>query len=432
MTNPLTQSWQRQLFAPESCVGRVTGASMLRVDFVLPGVSLGDRVSVQTSGGPRVAEVVQVNGKSVTAQWTEGCAAVRAGSTVRKGVPVARGIPLSPLAGRVVRVAEADSFPESTPAAESVLRPAPQKREPSTGLHTGVAALDAMLPLIRGQRTVLMAGSGVGKSSLLRLLAETWHGRVVLALIGEREREVLEWNRWLAASHHLAIAETASSSIAERLQSLPISLQLAQSAAAAGEHVLLLVDSMTRWARAAVQVTDPSASPRTLPLWVRERLAQFVEHCGQFDRGSITLVMAVLVERDDVHDPLADELRSLTDAHWVLDRGRSEAGVWPPLDLTRSVTRLGSLQGGSETHWARNALRQVFALVERSRDAVELGVYRTGESAELDVAIQLERAWAQLAQRTRTEPGSAERELLQLMQRWASLRSLSSSGGSRP
>lgn len=431
MTNQLTASWQRRLLARESCVGRVTAASTLRVDFVLPGVSLGERVSVQTVGGSRVAEVVEVNGTRVTAQWAEGCAAVRAGSTVCRGVPIARRIPLLPLAGRVVRVAEADSVTPSTAGVESVLRPAPQKLEPSTRLHTGVAALDAMLPLVRGQRTVLMAGSGVGKSSLLRLLADTWQGRVVLALVGEREREVMEWNRWLGASHHLAIAEPASSSIAERLQSLPVSLQLAQAAAAAGEHVLLLVDSMTRWTRAAVQVTDPSASPRTLPLWVRERLAQFVEHCGQFDRGSITLVMAVLVERDDIHDPLADELRSLTDAHWALDRSRSEAGVWPPIDLTRSVTRLGSLQGGGETQLARDALRQVFALVERSRDAIELGVYRTGESAELDVAIQIERAWAQLAQRTRTEPGFAERELLQLMRPWTTLRAPSAAGGSK-
>jgi flagellum-specific ATP synthase len=289
-----------------------------------------------------------------------------------------------------------------------------------------------MLPVVQGQRTVLMAGSGVGKSSLLRLLADRWSGRVVVTLVGEREREVMEWERWLTGSEHLAIAEPAGATSGDRLQTLPAALRVAQTAAAEGEHVLLLVDSMTRWTRAAVQLTDPSASPRALPLWVRERLAQFVEGCGAFEGGSITLVMAVLTERDDVHDPLADELRSLTDAHWVLDRGRSESGTWPPFDIGRSVTRLADWQGGSTLQQARESLRQALALVDRSRDAIELGVYRKGESAELDLAIELERQWARLAQRVGMEHGAAERALLRMMQPWLASRARPTTAGDEP
>ena len=432
MSGEWTDQWRSRLLASEHRVGRVVSASLLRVDMMLPGASMGDRVWVDTAGGPRTAEVIAVSEDGVTAQWIDGCAQVRAGSTVYRGSPVPQPPVLHALAGRALRVSDVNPHPRATGVSGPGHRPALRKREPTTAVETGIGAIDAMLPVMQGQRTVLMAGSGVGKSSLLRLLAQRWSGRVVLTLVGEREREVMEWERWLAGSVHLAIAEPAAATSGDRLQTLPAALRVAQTAAAEGEHVLLLVDSMTRWTRAAVQITDPSASPRALPLWVRERLAQFVEGCGTFERGSITLLMAVLTERDDVHDPLADELRSLTDAHWVLDRGRSEAGSWPPFDMSRSVTRLNNLQGASTLRLARESLRQALALVDRSRDAIELGVYRKGESVELDLAVELEREWTRLSQRVGMEHGAAEAELLRMMQPWLASRARPSAGGAHP
>jgi len=432
MNSERTAQWRRRLLASEHRVGRVVSASLLRAELVVPGAALGDRVWADTAGGPRAAEVIAVSGGSATAQWVDGCAQVRAGSTVYGGAPVPQPFRLQALAGRALRVSDLDAHTRSSAALGSGHRPALRKREPTMRVVTGVGAVDAMLPVMQGQRTVLMAGSGVGKSSLLRLLADRWSGRVVVTLVGEREREVMEWERWLTGSEHLAIAEPAGATSGDRLQTLPAALRVAQAAAAEGEHVLLLVDSMTRWTRAAVQLTDPSASPRALPLWVRERLAQFVEGCGAFEGGSITLVMAVLIERDDVHDPLADELRSLTDAHWVLDRGRSEAGAWPPFDIGRSVTRLADLQGGSTLQQARESLRQALALVDRSRDAIELGVYRKGESTELDLAIELERQWTRLAQRVGMEHGAAERALLCMMQPWLASRARPTTAGDEP
>lgn len=432
MSGDWTVHWRGRLLANEHRVGRVVSASLLRVDLLLPGASLGDRVWVDTTGGPRTAEVIAVSEVGVTAQWVDGCALVRAGSTVYRGSPRSPLPVLHSLAGRALRVSDMNPHTRASGTLGPCHRPALRKREPSTAAGTGIGAVDAMLPVMQGQRTVLMAGSGVGKSSLLRLLAQRWSGRVVVTLVGEREREVMEWERWLAGSIHLAIAEPAGATVGDRLQTLPAALRVAQAAAAQGEHVLLLVDSVTRWTRAAVQITDPSASPRALPLWVRERLALFVEGCGTFESGSITLIMAVLIERDDVHDPLADELRSLTDAHWVLDRGRSEAGAWPPFDMSRSVTRLNPVQGGSTLRLARESLRQALALVERSRDAIELGVYRRGESVELDLAVDLERQWARLSQRVGMEPGAAETELLRMMQPWLALRAPDSVGGAPP
>jgi flagellum-specific ATP synthase len=432
MSGEHTAQWRRRLLNCDNRVGRVTGASLLRAEIALPGASLGDRVWVQTRQGPCMAEVIEVSADRVTAQWVDGCASVRTGSTVYVGSPVVRTPALRSLAGRVLRVSEFASQPETMADSGEPNRPAPRKREPTLAVGTGLGAVDAMLPLVRGQRTVLMAGSGVGKSSLLRLLAASWAGRVLVALVGEREREAMEWERWIRDSVHVAIAESAGATIGDRLQTLPVVSRLAECAAADGEHVLVLVDSMTRWTRAAVQVTDPAASPRTLPLWVRERLARFVEGCGAFERGSITLVMAVLTERDDVHDPLADELRSLTDAHWVLDRGRSEAGAWPPFDMLRSVTRLAHVQGDETIRQARESLRQALALVERSRDAIDLGIYRRGDSADVDLAMDLERGWTRLSQRVRMDHGAAERELLTIMQPWMAARAQVSRGGLQP
>ncbi len=289
---------------------------------------------------------------------------------------------------------------------------------PAERIETGIRALDALLPLGKGQRVGIFAAAGVGKTSLLEQIArQSACDRVVLCLVGERGREVDVLWRMLRESSNAArstlIAATADESASLRLRAIEQAVGLAEHWRDQSEHVLLLVDSVTRVAHALRELGLAAGLPpsvRGLTPNVFSALPRLVERCGAArGGGAITAVFTVLSETDDVDDPVVELMKSVLDGHIVLSRQLAEKRHFPAIDLSRSVSRLaGDLldEKGSALCGEAHAL---IATYEEARQMIESGLYRGGASERIDRAIALQDALAAfLAQRAKEHCGLAD------------------------
>lgn len=276
-----------------------------------------------------------------------------------------------------------------------------QRPRIDTVLETGVRAIDTLLTLGRGQRVGVFAGSGVGKSSLLGAI--TRQARVdvnVVALIGERGREVREFiERQLdpgARQRSVVVVASADQPALARIRAAQAAVAIAEGFRDEGLHVLLTMDSVTRFAMARREVGLAAGEPPTSRGYTPSVFAELpvlCERCGTAPGGgSITAIFAVLVEGDDLSEPVADHMRSVLDGHLVLSRALSQRGHFPPIDVTSSTSRLlGDLADEPARRLALRT-RRTLALLERNRQAVELGAYVAGSHAELDDALRIEPA----------------------------------------
>lgn len=263
-------------------------------------------------------------------------------------------------------------------------------------LVTGIRAIDGLLPLARGQRIGIFAASGVGKTSLIDQIArQTDCARVVLCLVGERGREVEKL--WRTHIHERSddrftlVAATADESASLRVRAIDQALGLAEFWRDKGEHVLLIVDSITRVALALRELGLASGEPPTIRAFtpnVFSALPRIVERCGAARRGgAITAIMTVLCETDDVDDPITELMKSVLDGHIVLSRALAEKRHFPAIDMARSVSRLAStLYTGEEASLAGRA-HAALARYEEARPMIESGIYRQGNSAAIDQAM---------------------------------------------
>ncbi len=270
-------------------------------------------------------------------------------------------------------------------------------------LDVGVRAINAMLTVGRGQRMGLFAGSGVGKSVLLGMMARYTSAEViVVALIGERGREVKEFIEHTLGEQGLArsvvVAAPADTSPLLRLQGAAYATSLAEYFRDQGRHVLLIMDSLTRYAMAqreiALAVGEPPAT-KGYPPSVFARLPALVERAGNGDRdahgkgGSITAFYTVLSEGDDQQDPIADAARAILDGHVVLSRTLAEAGHYPAIDIEASISRaMTSLVDPAQFEVVRR-FKQTLSRYQRNRDLIGVGAYSPGHDAQLDEAIAL-------------------------------------------
>lgn len=292
--------------------------------------------------------------------------------------------------------------------------------------ETGVRALDGLLTLGRGQRVGIFAGSGVGKSSLLGMV--TRHARAdvnVIALIGERGREVREFVEDQLGADGLArsvvVVATSEQPALARIRAAHAAVAVAAHFAEQGRHVLLTMDSITRLAMArrevGLSVGEPATARGYTPSVFAE-LPQLCERCGAFPSGgSVTALLTVLVEGDDLNEPLADSMRAILDGHIVLSRELAQQGHFPAIDVPRSVSRLmADLATPQERRDAAEATRHL-ALLERSRQLIELGAYVRGSHPDLDRALSIEAGlYAWLRQDTGGTPRSeAVRALAQIL-----------------
>jgi flagellum-specific ATP synthase len=293
-----------------------------------------------------------------------------------------------------------------------------------TPLDTGVRAINALLTVGRGQRLGLFAGTGVGKSVLLGMMARyTAADVIVVGLIGERGREVKEFIEDILEEEGLArsvvVAAPADAPPLVRLQGAAYATAIAEHFRDRGQHVLLLMDSLTRYAQAqreiALAIGEPPAT-KGYPPSCFAKLPMLVERSGnaQAGGGSITAFYTVLSEGDDQQDPIADAARGILDGHFVLSRELAEAGHYPALDVERSISRVMNAVAPPVHIEAARRLRQLLAKVNKARDLIQLGAYSPGSDPELDLAIRLQPDMMRLLQQDMHTPANLSQSVSQL------------------
>lgn len=274
----------------------------------------------------------------------------------------------------------------------------PLRRAPiDTVLDVGVRAINSMLTVGRGQRIGVFAGSGVGKSVLLGMMARYTEAEViVVGLIGERGREVKEFIEQILGEETLkksvVIAAPADAPALMRLQGARYACTIAEYFRDQGKHVLLIMDSLTRYAMAqreiALAIGEPPAT-KGYPPSVFAKLPILVERAGNGDAGggSITGFYTVLTEGDDQQDPIADSARAILDGHIVLDRRLAEAGHYPAIDIEQSISRAMNAIVSPEHQMYARRLKQLNSRYARNLDLINVGAYSAGSDPILDEAI---------------------------------------------
>jgi flagellum-specific ATP synthase len=292
-------------------------------------------------------------------------------------------------------------------------------------LSLGVRALDTLVPCGSGQRIGIFAGSGVGKSSLLGMIARSTSADVnVICLVGERGREVREFvERDLgdALAHSVVIVATSDEPALARIKAALVATTIAEWFRDRGDDVLLMMDSVTRLATAqrelGLAIGEPPAA-RGFPPSVFALLPRLLERAGTSHGGSITGLYTVLVEGDDMNDPVADSVRSILDGHCVLTRELAHRNHYPAIDVLQSVSRLAGEVTSPEVQAAAATLRELLAVHREKADLIAIGAYAGGSDERIDLAIAaLPSIDAFLKQRV-DEPSPAEASdaaLLELM-----------------
>jgi len=261
-------------------------------------------------------------------------------------------------------------------------------------LSLGVRALDALVPVGRGQRLGIFAGSGVGKSSLMGMIARSTTADInVICLVGERGREVREFiERDLgdAIAHSVVVVATSDEPALLRIKAAFVATTIAEYFRDQGKDVLLMMDSVTRFAMAqrevGLAIGEPPATRGYTPS-VFATLPRLLERAGTSDRGSITGLYTVLVEGDDMNEPVADAARSILDGHCVLSRKLAHRSHYPAIDILQSVSRLEGEIVGDEGRAAASALRETLATYREKEDLIAIGAYVRGTDRNVDYAI---------------------------------------------
>lgn len=351
---------------------------------------------------PVLAEVVGVRPGHVTLMPYGGVQGLAAGSTVlalgqRSGIGVGDA-----LLGRVIdgfgRPLDGLDMPKtlSNWPIEGVLVNPLERPRIERVLETGVRCIDGLLTLGQGQRVGIFAGSGVGKSTLLGMIAKHVRADVnVIALIGERGREVREFIEKQLGEDGLrrsvVVVATADQPALARVRAAHAALSIAEAFRERGKQVLLTMDSITRLAMARREIGLAAGEPPTARGYtpsVFSELPRLCERCGTSPSGgAITALLTVLVEGDDFNEPVADALRAILDGHIVLSRRLAHEGQYPAVDVLQSASRLlPDLTTQTERATIKEAVRTL-ALIERNHQMVELGAYERGSNPDLDAAL---------------------------------------------
>jgi FliI/YscN family ATPase len=382
--------------------GRVRAISGIAIRVTGLAAAIGDTCTVAADGGrlPIPAEVVGFDGDDAVVMALGDAHGVAPWDRVHNehrplAVPIGAG-----LLGRVV---DALGRPlDGGPPILGSLRPltgdapSPLQRAPiDRPVETGVSAIDGMLTIGKGQRIGIFAGSGVGKSTLMGHIARSKASEVnVIALIGERGREVGEFVADALGAEGLrksvVVACTSDAAPMLRLKAPLTAVTIAEAFRAQGADVLFMMDSVTRYAMAVREVGLAAGEPPTLrgyPPSLFASLPRLVERLGSDGHGTITGLFTVLVDGDDMNEPVADALRGYLDGHIVLSRRIAERGKFPAIDVLGSISRLMPKVTSPEQQKRARRLRELLAHYEENRDLVAVGAYKKGADPLLDQAL---------------------------------------------
>ncbi|MHB8635272.1 MAG: FliI/YscN family ATPase [Fimbriimonadaceae bacterium] len=397
--------------------GTVSDVVGLVIEADGPNAAIGDVCRVQADAGHVPCEVVGFRGDKTLLMPLGELAGIRAGAAVR-----ATGEPFRVPTGRALlgRVLDGLGHPmdelgpvvttESTSTAAQP--PAAMARALiSTPLATGIRAIDGLLTLGQGQRMGIFSGSGVGKSTLLGMIARNCVADAnVICLVGERGREVREFIEGdlgpTGLERSVVICATSDQPALIRLRAAFTATAIAESFRDAGLRVLLMMDSVTRFAMAqrevGLAIGEPPSTKGYTPS-VFAILPRLMERAGNSEVGSITALYTVLVEGDDTNEPIADVTRSILDGHIVLSRRLTSRGHYPPIDVLQSLSRtMPRVVSDEQIEMARD-LRELQAAYADVEDLVNIGAYKSGSSPIADRAIRLKPGIDRFLRQTMTE-----------------------------
>jgi flagellum-specific ATP synthase len=383
--------------------GRVVEANGQTVESEGPLCSVGECCEIVDGKGRRHrAEVIGFRGRHVLAMPLQATQGIRHGDAVMAMGVTPEIAVAEQMRGRILDAVGAplDGLPMVRADGTWPLdgkAPHPMERETiREPLQTGVRVLDGMLTVGRGQRVGIFGGSGVGKSTLIGMMTRNTAADItVVGLVGERGREVREFAEDSLGEEgrkrSVVLVSTSDQSPLLRMRAAMAATSVAEFYAARGKHVLLVLDSLTRYAMAAREIGlaagEPPSSKGYTPS-VFTKLAKLVERAGNFRTGSITAFYTVLMEGDDQQDPVVDAVRSFLDGHVVLSRAMATAGWYPPVDVLDSLSRLMPAVTTTKHRTQASVARRLLAAHTRSEDLIRIGAYKPGTDEELDRAMR--------------------------------------------
>ncbi|WP_229078760.1 flagellar protein export ATPase FliI [Bacillus paralicheniformis] len=385
--------------------GKVKQAVGLMIESKGPECSIGDVCKIYTKGdGPKAikAEVVGFKDQNILLMPYLEAANIAPGSIVEATGESLRVKVGSGLIGQVVDAfgnpLDGSALPKGLALVSTDQAPPnPMKRPPiREKMAVGVRSIDSLLTVGKGQRVGIFAGSGVGKSTLMGMIArETAADLNVIALVGERGREVREFIEKDLGEEGLkrtiVVVATSDQPALMRLKAAYTATAIAEYFRDKGQNVMFMMDSVTRVAMAQREIGLATGEPPTTKGYtpsVFAILPKLLERTGTTENGSITAFYTVLVDGDDMNEPIADTVRGILDGHIVLDRNLANKGQFPAVNILKSISRVMSNIAGKDHIRAANRFREMLSTYQNSEDLINIGAYKKGSSREIDEAIQ--------------------------------------------
>ena len=408
-------------------IGSVIRVRGMLVESRGPQAVIGEicKIAIPSAGTHVLAEVVGLYDTTVQLMAYGDTKGIEIGCTVTASGSVLQVAVGRQLLGRVLD-AVGKAYDKKGEIAASTFYPAiasppdPLDRTPvNKRIVTGVRAIDSLLAVGKGQRLGIFSGSGVGKSTLLGMIARNTNADVnVIALIGERGREVVDFlQRDLGEDglkRSVVVVATSDQSPIARLRGAYTAIAVAEYFRDQGKDVMLMFDSVTRFARAqreiGLAIGEPPAQRGYTPS-VFETLPKLLERSGTSQKGSITGFYTVLVDGDDMDEPVSDTVRGILDGHIVLNRKLAQAYHFPAIDVLASISRLSKRVTGPQTQKAVAAIRRSMAAYAQSEDMITVGAYQKGSNAEVDAAIELHPAIENFLMQEEAEKTTIEKTL---------------------
>lgn len=422
-------------YTPVRRYGRVTGISGILIECSLPDARIGDLCRIlRSDGGSVLSEIVGFSPEKILLSALGALDGISQGAIIiplylPHSICVSDRLPGSVLDGfgRPLESGGCSAFAEPGTQVDAVpvLNDAPPPTERpriDTPLPTGLRAIDGLLTIGTGQRVGIFAGAGCGKTTLLAELARnTPCDAIVFGLIGERGRELREFlDHELddeLRSRTVLLCATSDRSSMERARAAFTATAIAEAFRAQGKSVLLIIDSLTRFARAQREIGLALGEPPGrggLPPSVYTLLPRLVERAGQTRQGAITALYSVLIEQDSMNDPVADEVRSLIDGHIVLSRRLAERNHYPAIDILASLSRTMSNVVGPEHSMQAGRIRSLMAAYKQVEMLIRLGEYQPGNDSLTDAAVTANDIINQFLRQSMRTPAPLEQTLCQL------------------